>query len=97
MPKPYSGNLRARVIERNCNRSLAARGGRTLWDQRQCGGDLGAAVRRNWERRGKTEWRQHIAAGRACGISGKRNTQTAIRVRNGDVSMTISLTSFPLR
>jgi len=67
MPKPYSGDLRARVIEEivtgASRREAAERYGISAR------GDLGAAVRSNWERRGKAEWRQHISAGRARGIS----------------------------
>src|ERR1700694_2216823 len=46
-------------------RCIAARGSRALWDQRQCGGDLGAALETNRKLYGKAEWRQHITAGRS--------------------------------
>ena len=43
MPKPYSQDLRMRVIE-TVEGGIAARGGGALRDQPQCGGDLDAAL-----------------------------------------------------
>src|ERR1700694_809471 len=58
-------------------RCIAARGSRALWDQRQCGGDLGAALETNRKLYGKAEWRQHFTAGRSHGILAGFDCQAA--------------------
>src|ERR1700674_1397115 len=50
------------VVWQVCTRSKVSR---ALWDQRQCGGDLGAALETNRKLYGKAEWRQHFTAGRS--------------------------------
>src|SRR4030088_3292393 len=56
---------------------IAACGGRILWDQPQCGGDLGAALRINRKRCRKAKWRKHFAAGKARGIPARAHRQAA--------------------
>src|ERR1700694_2688305 len=69
-------------------RCIAARGSRALWDQRQCGGDLGAALETNRKLYGEAEWRQHFTAGRSRRILAGFDCQTARpdvgRDRRGD-------------
>src|SRR5262245_28310014 len=62
---------------RGGDRCLAARGGRTLWNQPQRGGDLGAAFRGDRQRCSKAKRRQHLAAGAARGVSAGSDCQPA--------------------
>ena len=52
MPRPYSNDLRSRVIEA-IEAGASRRGGRPIRAQPERGGDLGPALGRNWERCGE--------------------------------------------
>src|ERR1700674_4971810 len=62
------------VVWQVCTRSKVSR---ALWDQRQCGGDLGAALETNRKLYGKAEWRQHFTAGRSRRIPAGFDCQRA--------------------
>ena len=69
MPKPYSVDLRARVIEDVETGASRREAAERYGNQPQRGGDLGAAFRGDRQRCGKAKRRQHLAAGAARGVS----------------------------
>src|SRR5262249_58302011 len=75
MPKPYSEDLRERVIE--AVESIPAGGGRELPAEPEFGGEMVAALARYWKRQSEAQRRGQVAFGGACGIGpgpGRRAT-----------------------
>ena len=69
MPKPYSIDLRGRVIE-DVESGASRREAAELWAQPKCGSQMGELFRR-LERCGKAERREHVAVGEAREMSAR--------------------------
>src|SRR5262249_58648419 len=67
MPKPYSEDLRERVIE--AVESIPAGGAREVPAEPEFGGEMVAALARYWKRQSEAERREQVAFGGACGMA----------------------------